>query len=102
MAANLIQGYPTLKAGHAEQRYGKVLEEEVDRTARVQFGMSSTKVGINMLIGLMAYLGEIALVVVSIYLIAVGRLTVGAWLGPYRSPRCWPSRPTTSPMRSTT
>lgn len=81
MAANLIQGYPTLKAGHAEQRYGKVLEEEVDRTARVQFGMSSTKVGINMLIGLMAYLGEVALVVVSIYLIAVGRLTVGALVG---------------------
>lgn len=81
MVANLIQGYPTLKASHAEGRYGEVLEAEVDETARVQFGVSATRTGINMLIGVMAYLGEAALVVVSIWLISIGRLTVGALVG---------------------
>lgn len=81
MMANLIQGYPTLKTSRAEGRYGRVLEDEVDVTAHKQFGMDATKAGINMLIGTMAYVGEVALVVVSIYLIARGRLTVGALVG---------------------
>lgn len=81
MIGNLIQGYPTLKTNRAEKSFGKTMEEHVRDTEKAGFAKSGTRSCVNLLIGTLAYAGEIVLVGASILLIARGYLTVGALVG---------------------
>ncbi|SHH90494.1 ATP-binding cassette domain-containing protein [Sporanaerobacter acetigenes] len=78
MIGNLISGYPTLKVNRAEGRFGNVLETSNQETAQAKFKETKTRTFVNMLIGTLAYAGEILLIGVSIILITRGHLTIGA------------------------
>lgn len=78
---NLISGYPTIKVNKISNAYGEILASHNKETASKKFRASKTEAMINMLIGSLAYLGNILLVGVSIYMILHGKLTFGAMLG---------------------
>lgn len=78
MIANLISGFSMLKVNRAENRFWRVLESSNQEVADAQFLKARTRTLINILIGSLAYVGEIALVGVSIWLILSGKLSVGA------------------------
>ena len=81
MIGNLVNGYPTIKVNHVEHEYMRILNQSNEEAARSEFAQAKTKVRINMIIGLLAYIGEIVMVGFSIYEIAQGHLTVGALVG---------------------
>ncbi|MFR6086295.1 MAG: hypothetical protein ACLUIX_03045 [Oscillospiraceae bacterium] len=81
MIGNLIHGYPTIKVNHIEREYLQTLEQDNEKAAHAEFAKAKTKIRVNMIIGLLSYIGEAVMVGFSIYEISKGRLSVGALVG---------------------
>lgn len=81
MIGNLIHGYPTIKVNHIEREYLQTLEQDNEKAAHEEFAKAKTKIRVNMIIGLLSYIGEAVMVGFSIYEISKGRLSVGALVG---------------------
>ena len=81
MIGNLIHGYPTIKVNHIEREYLQTLEQDNEKAAHAEFTKAKTKIRVNMIIGLLSYIGEAVMVIFSIYEISKGRLSVGALVG---------------------
>ena len=81
MIGNLIHGYPTIKVNHVEREYLQTLERDNEKAAQAEFSKAATKIRVNMIIGLLSYVGEAVMVGFSIYEISKGRLSVGALVG---------------------
>ena len=81
MIGNLIHGYPTIKVNHIEREYLQTLEQDNEKAAHAGFAKAKTKIRVNMIIGLLSYIGEAVMVGFSIYEISKGRLSVGALVG---------------------
>lgn len=81
MIGNLTHGYPTIKVNHIEREYLQTLEQDNEKAAHAEFAKAKTKIRVNMIIGLLSYIGEAVMVGFSIYEISKGRLSVGALVG---------------------
>ena len=77
MIRNFISGYYTVKVNHAENRMRDAVEKSNRETA-AKLAEGKTRVGINLSISGLAYLGEIALVGAGIWMIAAGEMQLGA------------------------
>lgn len=78
MIGNLISGFSMIKVNRAERQFREVLETVNQETAASQFRRGKARTFVNMLIGTLAYAGEVALVGVSVFLILRGKLSIGA------------------------
>ena len=78
MIRNFISGYYTVKVNHAENRMRDAVEKSNRETAAAKLAEGKTRVGINLSISGLAYLGEIALVGAGIWMIAAGEMQLGA------------------------
>ena len=58
MIGNLIHGYPTIKVNHIEREYLQTLEQDNEKAAHAEFAKAKTKIRVNMIIGLLSYIGE--------------------------------------------
>ena len=76
-----ILGYPIIKVNHIEREYLQTLEQDNEKAAHAEFAKAKTKIRVNMIIGLLSYIGEVVMVGFSIYEISKGRLSVGALVG---------------------
>lgn len=81
MIGNLIHGYTTVKVNKIEDTYSEILDRYNRDNADKKFKESKTETFINMLVALLFYAGKIALIGVSVFLIAKGKSTVGALIG---------------------
>ena len=70
-----------VKVNHIEREYLQTLEQDNEKAAHAEFAKAKTKIRVNMIIGLLSYIGEAVMVGFSIYEISKGRLSVGALVG---------------------
>lgn len=78
---NLISGYTTVKANRMESKYGALLKQQNQKNVQDKFKETKTETGISMLVAFLFYIGKIALIGASAYMIFKGRTTVGALIG---------------------
>ena len=77
MIGNLISGYATIKVNHSEEKVGRKIDQFNEDTSEAKFQEIKTHAFVNMLIGALAYSGEVFLTGTGLVLIAAGKLTIG-------------------------